>query len=282
MTTWTLASVFVLALIFWLNATLAAAPYVAYLAGTSASSGVRGKVVTALLLLLASTLYFFLKVGSFAGGGIMGMADTTFIQFIWVSPVGSFVQLQAVVAVVWMVHFATKAPLIKWGLFLVVMALMLWSFFRIGHGSEAPWWGKLAFSVHLLVAWLWFGSLNSLRTISTSVSLDKTKTVMERFGVHMSVAVPLLLIAGVVMYRSATQQWLPDFPLSSYDQALIAKLAFVALILAVSALHKFRLVPQLDTAAAAKRLKFSITIEMVFAISIFIMASALSSAFSPT
>lgn len=282
MTTWTLASVFVLALIFWLNATLAAGPYVAYLSGIRASTATRRKVSTALLLLLASTLYFFLKVGSFAGEGIKGMADTTFMQFIWVGPVGSFAQLQAVVAAVWMVHIVIKAPFIKWGLFLVAMALMLWSFFSIGHGSEAPWWGKLAFSAHLLVAWLWFGSLNSLRTLSTSVSLAEAKIIMERFGAHMSVAVPLLLIAGVVMYRSATQQWLPDFPLTSYDQALLIKLVVVALILSLAALHKFRLVPQLDTEEGAKRLKFSITIEMLFAITIFIMASALSSAFSPT
>ena len=97
----------------------------------------------------------------------------------------------------------------------------------------------------------------------------------------MSVAVPILLIAGVVMYRSATGQWIPELPLTSYDTVLLAKLVFVALILLVAARHKLTLVPQLNSESAAKRLKQSITAEMVLAVTIFILASALSSAFSP-
>ena len=99
---------------------------------------------------------------------------------------------------------------------------------------------------------------------------------------HMSAAVPILLIAGLVMYRSATGRWMPELPLTSYDTVLLAKLVFVALILLVAALHKLKFVPQLNDNAAAKRLKNSITAEMVLAVTIFTLASALSSAFSPS
>ncbi|KJY97154.1 copper resistance D family protein [Pseudoalteromonas ruthenica] len=280
MTLWSMASVLTLAFIFWLNSVITASPYIAYLSGLKKLSEQKNSVV-ALLLLLASLLYFFLKVGSFTAEGFAGMVDSTYMQFIWAGPVGLFIQLQVTVAVVWIIYSVVKVTSIQWMLYVVAVGLMGWSFLSIGHGSDALWWGKLALLTHLLVAWVWFGSLNSLRKLATSVSLDKAKLIMERFGGHMSAAVLILLIAGVVMYRSATGQWLPELPLTSYDTVLLAKLVFVALIFLVAALHKLKLVPQLNNESAAKRLKQSITVEMVLAVTIFILASALSSAFSP-
>ncbi|WP_235598882.1 copper resistance D family protein [Idiomarina sp. 28-8] len=278
---WSVASVLTLAFIFWLNAVMTASPYIVYLSGLKKQSDRRTNVVVALLLFLASLLYFFLKVGSFAAEGLAGMLDTTYMQFIWTGPVGLFIQLQVTAAVAWMIYSVVKVTSLQWMLYLAAVGLMGWSFLSIGHGSDAVWWGKLALLIHLLVAWVWFGSLNSLRKLATSVSLDRAKVIMERFGGHMSAAVPILLIAGVVMYRSATGQWIPELPLTSYDTVLLAKLVFVALILLVAARHKLTLVPQLNNESAAKRLKQSITAEMVLAITIFILASALSSAFSP-
>ncbi|WP_287817734.1 CopD family protein [Idiomarina sp.] len=280
MTLWSVASVLTLAFIFWLNAVMTASPYIVYLSGLKKQSERKNRLV-ALLLLLASLLYFFLKVGSFAAEGFAGMIDTTYMQFIWTGPVGLFIQLQIAVAIAWIVYSVVKLKRIKWVLYVVAIGLMGWSFLSIGHGSDAVWWGKLALLTHLLVAWVWFGSLNSLRKLATSVPLAKAKAIMERFGVHMSAAVPILLIAGLVMYRSATGRWMPELPLTSYDTVLLAKLVFVALILLVAALHKLKFVPQLNDNAAAKRLKNSITAEMVLAVTIFSLASALSSAFSP-
>ncbi|RUO56645.1 MULTISPECIES: copper resistance D family protein [Pseudidiomarina] len=280
MTLWSVASVLTLAFIFWLNAVMTASPYIVYLSGLKKQSERKNSLV-ALLLLLASLLYFFLKVGSFAAEGFAGMIDTTYMQFIWTGPVGLFIQLQVTVAVVWIFYSVVKVTSIQWMLYVAAVGLMGWSFLSIGHGSDAVWWSKLALLIHLLIAWVWFGSLNSLRKLATSVSPDKSKAIMERFGMHMSAAVPILLIAGVVMYRSATGQWIPELPLTSYDTVLLTKLVFVALILLVAARHKLKLVPQLNNESAAKRLKQSITVEMVLAVTIFILASALSSAFSP-
>lgn len=254
MTLWSVASVLTLAFIFWLNAVMTASPYIVYLSGLKKQSE-RKNSVAALLLLLASLLYFFLKVGSFAAEGLAGMADSTYMQFIWTGPVGLFIQLQVTVAVAWIIYSVVKVTSIQWMLYVVAIGLMGWSFLSIGHGSDAVWWGKLALLTHLLVAWVWFGSLNSLRKLATSVPLAKAKAIMERFGVHMSAAVPILLIAGLVMYRSATGRWMPELPLTSYDTVLLAKLVFVALILLVAALHKLKFVPQLNDNAAAKRLK---------------------------
>lgn len=280
MTLWSVASVLTLAFIFWLNAVMTASPYIVYLSGLNKQSARKNSVI-ALLLLLASLLYFFLKVGSFAAEGLAGMADSTYMQFIWTGPVGLFIQLQVSVAVAWLLCSVVKVTPIKCVLYLVAIGLMGWSFLSIGHGSDAVWWGKLALLTHLLVAWVWFGSLNSLRKLAMSVPLAKAKTIMERFGMHMSAAVPILIIAGLVMYRSVTGRWMPELPLTSYDTVLLAKLVFVALILLVAALHKLKFVPQLNNESAAQRLKSSITAEMVVAVTIFILASALSSAFSP-
>lgn len=282
MTLWTSAGIVMLAVIFWLNAVITATPYIIHLSGIQKPSRSRKSWVVSLLLLFAISLYFFLKVASFSGEGVAGIVDITYIRFIWAGPVGEFVQLQALVAAVWLAYSAANSSLIKWATYLFVVVLMGSSFLNIGHGSDAVWWGKLALLTHLLIAWLWFGSLNSLRKLATSVPIAKAKTIMERFGHHMAVAVPVLLIAGLVMYRSATGQWLPELPLNSYDIVLLTKLSLVAFILFVAALHKLKFVPQLNNKEAAKRLKKSITAEMVLAIIIFIAASALSSAFSPT
>lgn len=284
MTLWTGASIVMLAAIFWLNAVIIATPYIAYLLGTGFEnvSSRKKRVATGLLLFLISTLYFFIKVGSFADEGVAGIVDPMYIRFIWEGPVGQFVQFQTLVAALWIIYSVVTLPFIKWGIYSLTIVLMSWSFLSIGHGSDAAWWGKAVLLLHLLVAWLWFGSLNLLRKLTTFDSVAGIKKVMERFGLHMSFAVPILLTAGFVMYRSATGQWLPQLPMTAYDVALLTKLAVVALILSVAALHKLKFVPQLNNEQAAKRLKKSITMEMVLAATIFIAASALSSAFSPS
>lgn len=282
MTLWIVASIVVLATIFWLNAIIMATPYIDYLFGLKKQSANKKSAIVALLLLFAGTLYFFLKVGSFAGEGLAGIVDPTYIRFIWEGPIGQFVQWQGIVACLWLIYPLLVPTRIKWVAYALVVALMGMSFLNMGHGSDAVWWGKLALLTHLLIAWLWFGSLNSLRKLATSAPLTNTQWIMQRFGAHMSVAVPVLLIAGLVMYRSATGQWVPDLPLVSYDIVLLTKLGLVACIMLVAALHKLKLVPELDNELAAKRLKKSITVEMGLAFAIFIMASALSSAFSPS
>lgn len=284
MTLWTGASIVMLAAIFWLNAVIIAIPYIAYLLGTSFEnvSSRKKRVATGLLLLVISTLYFFIKVGSFADEGVAGTLDPMYIRFIWEGPVGQFAQFQTLVAALWIIYSVVTLPFIKWGIYSLTIVLMSWSFLSIGHGSDAVWWGKVALVAHLLFAWLWFGSLNLLRKLTTFGSVADIKKVMERFGLHMSFAVPILLTAGFVMYRSATGQWLPQLPLAAYDIALLTKLAVVALILSVAALHKLKFVPQLNNEQATKRLKKSITVEMVLAATIFIAASTLSSAFSPS
>ena len=103
MTLWSVASVLTLAFIFWLNSVITASPYIAYLSGLKKLSEQKNSVV-ALLLLLASLLYFFLKVGSFTAEGFAGMVDSTYMQFIWAGPVGLFIQLQVTVAVVWIIY----------------------------------------------------------------------------------------------------------------------------------------------------------------------------------
>ena len=138
MTLWSVASVLTLAFIFWLNAVMTASPYIVYLSGLKKQSERKNSLV-ALLLLLASLLYFFLKVGSFAAEGFAGMIDKTYMQFIWTGPVGLFIQLQIAVAIAWIVYSVVKLKRIKWVLYVVAIGLMGWSFLSIGHGSDAVW-----------------------------------------------------------------------------------------------------------------------------------------------
>ncbi|MGQ4277257.1 copper resistance D family protein [Pseudidiomarina sp. E22-M8] len=281
MTVWTVASTLVLATIFYLNALITATPYIQYLSGVEKPAIRKTDTITALLLLLAAIAYFCLRVGSFAGEGISGMADLDFMKFIWVSPAGEFVKLQILASALWLVYSMFSSLHIKRIIYVLVVVAISWSFLSMGHGKDAVWWGKIALLTHLLVAWVWFGSLNSLRKLATSVPVTKAQAIMMRFGVHMLMAVPLLLIAGGIMYRSATGQWIPKSPLTTYDFVLFTKLGFVILILFMAALHKFKFVPKLNNKNSAKRLKKSIAIEMILAIVILVLALALSSSFSP-
>lgn len=281
MTVWTVASTLVLATIFWLNALMVATPYIRYLSGVEKTALQKKDAVTGLLLLLSGIGYFCLRVGSFSGEGIAGMVDVNFMKFIWASPAGEFVKLQVAASVLWLVYSMLSPLRIKWIIYVLVVVAISWSFLSMGHGSDASWWGKIALLTHLLVGWLWFGSLNSLRKLATAVPVPQAQAIMRRFGAHMSIAVPLLLIAGGVMYRSATGQWIPNFPLTTYDFVLFTKLSFVILILLIAALHKFKFVAEMNNKDSAKRLKNSIAIEMMLAIVILVVALALSSSFSP-
>lgn len=281
MTVWTVASTLVLATIFWLNALMVATPYIRYLSGVEKTALQKKDAVTGLLLLLSGIGYFCLRVGSFSGEGIAGMVDVNFMKFIWASPAGEFVKLQVAASVLWLVYSMFSPLRIKWIIYVLVVVAISWSFLSMGHGSDASWWGKIALLTHLLVGWVWFGSLNSLRKLATAVPVPQAQAIMRRFGAHMSIAVPLLLIAGGVMYRSATGQWIPNFPLTTYDFVLFTKLSFVILILLIAALHKFKFVAELNNKDSAKRLKNSIAIEMMLAIVILVVALALSSSFSP-
>ncbi|RAJ92910.1 copper resistance D family protein [Aliidiomarina maris] len=281
MNLWTVASIVMLAIIFWLNATIIATPYIAKLSGQATPLMNKKAGVITILLLSASLMYFMFIVGDLADAGLSGMFDPMYMEFIQTGPIGQFVLLQIGAAVLWLVVAVVGLPPIRVLAYMGAAALMSWSFLGMGHSAEAAWWAKLAFLIHLLAAWLWFGSLHGLRHLATSVPPAKARRIMETFGSHMSIAVPALIIAGMLMYRSATGQWIPALPFNSYTFVLAAKLLLVGLILVMAAIHKFKLVPQLDGALAAHRLKQSITVEMLLAVLIIMLAMTLSSGLSP-
>ncbi|WP_258239705.1 CopD family protein [Pseudidiomarina homiensis] len=281
MTVWTGVGVVILTVIFVLNATLIASPYINYLADLARPKVDKKGLVLGVALLLMSVLYFFINVGNFAGEGLSGLFDTNYIRFMWAGPVGLFTQLQMAGVLAWLIYCAIQSSHLKTITFLVTLGALSISFLSMGHASTAAWWGKLALLAHLLVAWIWFGSLYPLRKLATSLPIAEAQSVMMKFGAHMSGSVPVLLLAGALLYRSASGHWLPSPPVSSYDIVFLTKLSLVILILLLAALHKLVFVPQLKTPAKAKRLQTSVTWEIVLAIAILAIAAALSSAFSP-
>lgn len=281
MTFWTIAGVVALTVIIGLNATQIAAPYINHLAALARPKVDKKGLVLGVTLLLMSVLYFFINVGNFAGEGLSGMTDSSYIGFIWAGPVGLFTQFQIAVVLAWFIYCVIQNPHLRAIAYLLTLAAVSMSFLSIGHASDAAWWGKLALLAHFIVACVWFGSLYSLRKLATSLPIAEAQSVMVKFGAHMTGAVPVLLAAGVLLYRSATGVWLPSTPFSSYDIVFMTKLSLVVLILLLAALHKLVFVPQLQTPAKTKRLQTSVTWEIVLAIGILTAAAALSSAFSP-
>lgn len=282
MTLWSVATTFLLAAILWLNATLIASPYVNYVSARQYHVSAKYNFVLGICLLVLAGLYVVVNVGNFANEGLRGMFDTAYLNFILVGPIGQFAKFQVAAIIAWFIYAGSTSSSLKLLAFLMVILSLSISFFSMGHANDAPWWGKLAVFIHLFIAWLWFGSLSSLRQIATSLPPAAAKNTMEKFGSQMLVAVPILIIAGIIMYRSSSGQWFPQVTLTAYDIALLTKLALVIVILCIAAVHKFYFVPRLENSVVAKHLKTSITVELILGITIFIAAAALSSVFAPS
>ena len=106
---------------------------------------------------------------------------------------------------------------------------------------------------------------------------------MELFGRCAAVIVPLLLLAGFVI----AYQLVGSFDLlfgSDYGQLLLLKLMMVAAILSLAALHKWRLVPALNSdnnVQARAILAKSIIVEICLALLILSITTVLSTLVGP-
>lgn len=236
-------------------------------------------------LVIAST-DFLLQVGSFAEEGLTGMWDKTYIEILWQSGVGTSYQLRllgwGVVLLLLLglrLHSGLAKPIST--ICLVFSVAVASSFTYIGHTAEQALWVRLALVLHIIVAMWWVGMLYPLRHWCTEFPSNTVKLFMHEFGIRASYLVGLLLVAGIAISYILEGSFI-NLINSLHGNVLLLKIASVAAILALAALHKLRLVPSLDDDISVLKLKRSISLEMGIALLILIITAVLSTLVGPS
>ena len=105
--------------------------------------------------------------------------------------------------------------------------------------------------LHVSIVAFWFGSLGPLRLVLRLEPPATAAAVLTRFSVAAVWLVPLIAVAGAGMALLL----LPDVAAlrQPYGLALLTKASLFALLMALAAMNRLRLVPALAGAAGASR-----------------------------
>lgn len=218
-------------------------------------------IALAALALVASVLGFMLR-GAALTGGADGMTDPDMLGLLWQTPVGDAL-LYRLVGVTLLI-FGLLLPRFGRWIALVGGLVLLWSFAQIGHVTDLGQTGvPLLLLLHLVGIAFWVGVLPPLHHLSRKPDrIDEAAQLGHQFGMAATVAVPALILAGLIMGWLLTGN-LTALIGTGYGQALMIKIALVAVVLALAAANKLRFVPamQAGEANAARHLARSIQIE---------------------
>lgn len=246
---------------------------------------IRGSIVIALL---ANGLWFFASTGAMAEEGIQGAFDPDILDIMWDSPIGDGTLLRglglvlAIFAITSHIKFKSVvlSNYLKQGILVSSLFLLAYTFTLIGHVSELGVFEKVLLMLHVLVMAWWFGALFPLKQACQKLSYAELHLLMESFGKQASIAVSLLLVAGLWLAFQLVGN-VEELFSSSYGQTLLLKLALVTSILGIAAKHKLKLVPQLKNNDGREALSKSISIEMVVAFAILSVTAGLTSVVGP-
>ncbi|WP_445946495.1 copper resistance D family protein [Shewanella sp.] len=243
--------------------------------------------------LLSITVNFFVQVGSFAEDGLQGMLGQQMLLFIWQTPVGDALAWRlagfslALLGSRWLFHSGLGLSRIANALLMVSVIVLGASFSLIGHSTEMNIWAQGLIALHILVIGSWLGSFYPLWHMCSDTALSDLKHTMDKFGQLGIVIVSLVLATG-----GALVWMLFNHPMelidSDYGRAILLKLSLIMVILLIAALHKFILVPRLDSPqssdaehSARIKLKRSIATEAVIGALILSVTVMLSSLLGP-
>lgn len=159
----------------------------------------------------------------------------------------------------------------------VLAALSLLGQVAHGHAlamSDGPSWLLLSVSLHLLAAGAWIGGLPCLWLSLVRAEPAAAAVMARRFGTLGTVCV--LLIATTATLQATTLMGpLASWPTFAYGRIGLAKLGLFAVLLAVAARNRFRLVPALG--GRSTPLRHSIAIEITVGLATVLAAALLAS-----
>jgi putative copper export protein len=158
------------------------------------------------------------------------------------------------------------------------------SFAWVGHvhALGRPWLWTAVLAVHLAGVGFWLGALMPLWLIQHRADSAATAVAAARFGGAALVIVGILVAAGasllcVLLHDPA------ELRSSGYGRLALAKIASVALLLALAALNRLRLTPRMRArdASAAQAFGRSVLVEIVLALIILFITAAMTTLTGP-
>ncbi|MPY24174.1 copper resistance D family protein [Shewanella sp. YLB-07] len=209
----------------------------------------------AMIGVLAVAMNFFIQVGSFAETGLSGMWDPMMTEILWQSSVGGSVSWRitgfvlVLVTTFMPVNRTGPARNSALGLLLMATLCLAYSFTLIGHSADMDDLGKWLVALHVVAIGAWIGSLIPLWTMCGRLEARSLKGVMDLFGKQAIFIVAVVVITGLILL-SLLFQSPGEFIDTGYGRAILTKLFIISAILAIAALHKFSLVPNLDDNAS--------------------------------
>ena len=233
-------------------------------------------VIFAILGLFAAVIGFALG-GAALTGDVSGMTDPEMLGLLWSTPVGTALSYR----LVGLSLLIIGVMLGRVGLWLSAIGggLALWSFVSVGHIPDKDmFWLDGLLLIHLGAIALWIGILVPLKRLADLSAAKEAADLGDRFG-HLAVAfVPILIFAGLLMSYVLVGS-IASLVGTGYGQALIAKVAVVAVLLGLAAMNKLRFVPMLmnGDAQAAQHLSRSISFEWVAVIIVLLTTAVLTS-----
>ena len=169
---------------------------------------------------------------------------------------------------------------LKQGILVSSLFLLAYTFTLIGHVFELGVFEKVLLMLHVLVMAWWFGALFPLRQACNERNYEQLYSLMDTFGKQASIAVSLLLVAGLWLAFQLVGN-VEELFSSSYGQTLLLKLVLVVSILGIAAKHRLKLVPQLKNNDGREALSKSISVEMIVAFAILTVTAGLTSVVGP-
>lgn len=211
---------------------------------------------------LAATVLHFALGGVALTGDASGLTDPEMLELLWSTQNGTALAFRV------------------FGLSLLIFGLLLgrpgqwmatvggivaiWSFALVGHVPDKD---SILLSatllLHLVGIAFWIGVLSPLRRLTRNRSTwPRAAEVGHKFGQVASFAVPLLIVAGGYMGYVLVGS-VSELIWSEYGRALLLKVVFVAVLLALAAANKLRFIPGLSRGEekAAQYLSSSIAFE---------------------
>lgn len=161
----------------------------------------------------------------------------------------------------------------------VALASLAWNGHGVATEGALAWPHLIADIVHLLAAGVWLGAIACLlymvvRPKASLADLIIAQRCLKGFGVVGSIVVALLIVTGMINgFAILGDQSLGPGIGSTYIVLMGSKLALFALMLALAALHRFRLVPAVeratdhaDKAMVIRRIRSSMLVELAAAV----------------
>jgi len=164
---------------------------------------------------------------------------------------------------------------------IVAAATLLLSLTVVGHATMFGAITGVLLALHLGGVAFWLGALLPLRQMCGATGDVNSAAVLaeiaDRFGRIAQHVVPVLIVAGMT-YAALLLGSVVALVTTGYGLVLLVKILLVAGLLGLAARNRFRIVPALQAGdlSAAMRLRRTIDLEILLALSILLMSSLLT------